>query len=159
MTDDQRYTQRSSQELPVRLTLRADLQTPPLAGPAQGSLANISTAGAAINLAKIFIDNHHLFYAPQDNPDSILFLDLIHPENPERFISIPVRPVWFDRTIESEESSFVMGVEFSLQKEDDKAKQLIQMIRDKQQDGGNWLQSLVEKLVGDWREKTDPESN
>lgn len=159
MTDDQRYTQRSSQELPVRLTLRADLQAPPIAGPAQGSLANISTSGAAINMGKVFIDNHHLFYAPQDDPEYILFLDLIHPENPERFISIPVRPVWFDRVIEMEESYFVMGVEFSLQKEDEKAKQLIQMIRDKQQDGGNWLQSLLEKIVGDRKEKTEFETD
>jgi hypothetical protein len=155
MADERRSSKRFAQRLPIRLTLRTNHDSHSLAGPITGNLTNISTSGAEVNLTRIFIDNHHLFYAPRDNPEFVLFMDLIQPDNPENFISLPVLPVWFDRDQSSTEDAFVMGVEFTLSEDDVKIKQFIQMIKKKQLDSGNWLQQLVEKIVGEGKGKKD----
>ena len=153
MENDQRQTQRSSQSLPVRLVLRNGINGQLLAGPADGNINNISTKGAGINISKIFINNHHLFYASQDNPDYILYLELTQPNNADNSISIAVEPVWFDRIQEEETHYFVVGVEFLPDKNDTKTKQLIQMIQDYKHERGSWLQNLVNKITAERKSK------
>lgn len=151
MEKEQRRIQRYEQGLPIRLSLRDGPAGHLLAGPIPGNLTNISARGAGITIAKIFIDNHHLFYAPQDNPEYTLCLDLDLSDNEDKFVSIPVRPVWLDRLQSPTQNDFAMGVEFIITKEDIDLKRLIHLIQTRHHEGGNWLHNLVDKLFSDWK--------
>ena len=151
MEKEQRRIQRYEQGLPIRLSLRDGPTGDLLAGPIPGNLNNISARGAGITIAKVFVDNHHLFYAPQDNTEYILCLDLDLSEDKDKVVSIPVRPVWLDRIQSSPQNDFTMGVEFIISKEDIDLKRLIHLIQTKQHEDGNWLRNLVEKLFPDWK--------
>ena len=133
--------------MPIRLSLRNGPDGPLLAGPTSGRLTNISASGAGITVAeKIFIDNYHLFYSPQDNPEYILYLELQLSDSDDKFISIPVRPVWLDLIQTEMPNKFAMGVEFSLSKKDTDLKRLIRLLQTKHHEGGNWLRNLLEKI-------------
>jgi hypothetical protein len=149
MEKEQRRIQRYEHGLPIRLSLRDGPAGHILAGPVSGSLTNISASGAGITITKVFIDNHHLFYSSQDNPENILYLDLDLSDNEDKFVSIPVRPVWLDRIQSSTQNDFAMGLEFIITKQDIDLKRLIHMIQTKHHEGGNWLRNLVEKLFSD----------
>jgi len=152
MEKEQRRIERIRQGMPIRLSLRHGPDGPLLAGPTPGTLTDISASGAGITVAKkIFIDNFHLFYSPRDNPEYILYLELDLANNKEKFISIPVRPVWFDRIQSDASNKFAMGVEFSISKKDTDLKRLIQMLQTKHHENGNWLRNLLEKILFDWK--------
>ena len=152
MEKEQRRIQRFEQGLPIKISLRDGPDGPLLAGPTPGNLTNISASGAGITIAKVFIDNYHLFYSPRDNPENILCLDLDLSDNEDKFVSIPVRPIWLDRIQSSTtQNDFAMGVEFIITKEDIDLKRLIHLIQTKHHEGGNWLRNLVEKLFSDWK--------
>jgi len=149
MEKEQRRIQRYEQGLTIRLSLRNGPDGDFLAGPVPGHLTNISTSGAGITIAKVFIDNHHLFYSPRDNPENTLCLDLDLSDNKDKLVSIPVRPVWLDRNQSATSDEFTMGVEFIVSKGDAELKRLIHLIQVKHHEGGNWLRNLVEKLFSD----------
>jgi len=151
MEKEQRRIQRYEQGLPIRLSLRDGPAGNLLAGPIPGNLNNISASGAGITIAKVFVDNHHLFYAPQDNTEYTLCLDLDLSEDKDKVVSIPVRPVWLDRIQSSMQNDFTMGVEFIITKKDIDLKRLIHLIQTKQHEDGNWLRNLVDKLFSDWK--------
>ena len=151
MEKEQRRIQRYEQGLPIRLSLRDGPAGNLLAGPIPGNLNNISASGAGITIAKVFVDNHHLFYAPQDNTEYTLCLDLDLSEDKDKVVSIPVRPVWLDRIQSSPQNDFTMGVEFIISKEDIDLKRLIHLIQTKQHEDGNWLRNLVDKFFSDWK--------
>ena len=133
--------------MPIKLSLRNGPDGPLLAGPTAGKLVNISARGAGITLAKkIFIDNYHLFYSPRDNPEYILYLELNLSGNDNRYVSIPVRPVWLDRIQSETPHEFAMGVEFTITKKDTDLKRLIHLIQTQQHEDGNWLRNLIEKF-------------
>ena len=147
MEKEQRRIQRYEQGMPIRLSLRNGPDGPLLAGPTSGRLTNISASGAGITVAeKIFIDNYHLFYSPQDNPEYILYLELQLSESDDKFISIPVRPVWLDLIQTEMPNKFAMGVEFSLSKKDTDLKRLIRLLQTQHHEGGNWLRNLLGKI-------------
>jgi hypothetical protein len=153
MEKEQRQIQRFKQGMPIRLLLRHGPDGPLLAGPTSGRLTNISASGAGITVAeKIFIDNYHLFYSPRDNSEYILYLELdLSSDKEDKFISIPVRPVWLDLIQSETPNKFAMGVEFSISKKDTDLKRLIHLLQAKHQEGGNWLRNLLEKFFFDWK--------
>ena len=152
MEKEQRRIERFKQGMPIRLLLRHGPDGPLLAGPTPAKLTDISASGAGITVAeKIFIDNYHLFYSPRDNPEYILYLEVNLSGNDDKFISIPVRPVWLNRIESETPDKFAIGVEFSINKKDSDLKRLIQSIQTKHQEGGNWLHNLLEKIFFNWK--------
>jgi len=151
MEKEQRRIERFKQGMPIRLSLRHGPDGPLLAGPTPGKLTDISASGAGITLAeKIFVDNFHLFYSPQDNPEYILYLELDLSYNDDKFIAIPVRPVWLDRIQSETSNTFAMGVEFSISKKDSDLKRIIHLLQSKHHEDGNWLRNLLEKIFLNW---------
>ena len=151
MEKEQRRIERFKQGMPIRLSLRHGPDGPLLAGPTPGKLTDISASGAGITLAeKIFVDNFHLFYSPQDNPEYILYLELDLSDNDDKFVAIPVRPVWLDRIQSETSNNFAMGVEFSISKKDSDLKRLIHLLQTQHHEGGNWLRNLLGKIFFDW---------
>lgn len=146
MIGEQRGADRVVEDLTVRLFLRAGPEGSVLAGPTDGSLANISSTGAGLIVPKIFIDNHHLFYSPRDNPEYFLYLQFILFDNDDKNLPIPIRPIWFDRTQSPEGVFFNMGVEFLLAHTDDEVKRMIRAVSQKQKGGVNWFGNLLGKI-------------
>lgn len=140
---DRRRDLRVTGEMTISLVLRQGPGGPVLAGPSPGRLVNISALGASLRISRIFTDNHHLFYAPQENPAHILYLEFILAEEAGGSIPVPVRPVWFDRLAEEETAPFVMGVEFLFSEGDEQLRRLIGEVAERHREGGNWLRRLL----------------
>ncbi len=149
MKQEQRRITRVIEQLPIRLLLMDNNGGTILAGPAHGRLDNISPHGAGITVDKIFVDNHHLFYAPQDNSDQILYLEFVLPEEPDRNIRIPTRPIWFDRKEDEQVVSFIMGIEFVFIKGDDELKKIVKKVEEKHIESRSWLHKLLELIKND----------
>lgn len=84
-------------------------------GPVSCRLHDLSKKGAGLVTTRIIIDNHHLFFAALESDTIILHIEFALPgaeEGSGTEITIPVRPVWFDRLIDEEQKPFKMGIEF-----------------------------------------------
>lgn len=136
MVEEKRRAPRTEVEMPIALILRDEKQGTVLVGPVQGMLTALSSYGAGLMLNKICIEGKHLFYAPQDDPSKILFLEIEQEENTA--LSIPVYPVWFNCDEEDEDNPFQMGIEFMLESGSEGMKALNKMLRHKKKEGKSW---------------------
>ncbi|MEJ2031608.1 MAG: hypothetical protein P8Y63_00875 [Deltaproteobacteria bacterium] len=108
---EKRRENRIACNLAVSVTLRDGFSGPILAGPAPACLRDISSFGASLIVPQIRFGNHHLFYSARDHhPTQILFIEAAV-KNGEG-LSVPVRPVGFDRVLFDETMPFHIGVEF-----------------------------------------------
>ena len=87
------------------LVLRDGKLGSPIAGPGRGSLVNISTTGAAVEIAPIRFGKLHLVYSPQADTSQVLYLEIGK-------ISLPTRPIWFHRVQKGGVAAYRVGVEF-----------------------------------------------
>ena len=125
MIRENRRAERIKIQLPVSVLLVDDKTGTVLAGPVQGEAKNFSPIGLALSLANIRIDNYHLFFICQDNPSYILNIVFKLPDDPESVISVPARPVWYDRDKELPgEKKALLGVEFLLKPQNKIIKKL-----------------------------------
>ena len=124
MVQEKRRVERIEIKLPVSVLLLDDKTGTVLAGPVEGEAKNFSPIGLALSLANIRIDNYHLFFACQDNPSHILKIGFTVSGDQETAISIPARPVWYDRDKESSEKKALLGVKFLLKPKDKVIKKL-----------------------------------
>jgi hypothetical protein len=124
MVQEKRHAERIKIQLPVSLLLVDGKTGTVLAGPVEGEAKNFSPIGLALSLANIRIDNYHLFFACQDNPSHILKIGFTVSGDQETAISIPARPVWYDRDKESSEKKALLGVKFLLKPKDKVIKKL-----------------------------------
>lgn len=112
MSSDKRRYKRVSAELPVTVYLYNNKSKARLGYPIAGRIKNFSPVGAALTLVSILLDGQHLFYTCLDNPDIVLELAFEIDDSPEKIITIPATPVWFDRDLDSETKKFIVGVNF-----------------------------------------------
>ncbi len=136
MIVEKRKLTRVEIDLPVNLVLRKGNLVlrkgengPLVAGPVPGTLNNVTPFGAGLTVEHVFVDNHHLFYSPEENPEIMLYLEIPLSGESDENLSIPVKPIWFD-TVDSEEStSFYIGIEFLVPPENDQLRQFNEMIK------------------------------
>jgi len=145
---ERRRSARIEGRVPVGLALRRGRQGPLVAGPSPGEILDVSSYGAGLLVEQIRVDNCHLFYSPQDNPAYILHLEFV-PAPDEEPLSIPVRPVRFDRFLEDEAAAckpFQIGVEFMLESNDEKVRLLYKLVAEQSGVKG-WWRKIVESIL------------
>ncbi|MFZ5766815.1 MAG: PilZ domain-containing protein [Thermodesulfobacteriota bacterium] len=74
-------------------------------------LRDLSRKGAGLLIHLVIVDNLHLFFAPLESTQIVLYLGLVLPDGQEEY-AVATRPVWFDRRIDDEGQPFAMGIEF-----------------------------------------------
>jgi len=86
-----------------------------LGRPVRCHVADLSRKGAGIFASQVISDSRHLFFDALESDKHVLHLDIecTGGQGETEIITLPVRPVWFDRVLLLEEpQSFVLGVEF-----------------------------------------------
>jgi len=127
------------------LVLRRGQHGPIMAGPSYGALIDVSLCGAGLAVEQIRIDNCHLFYSPQDNSAQILHLEVsLSLEEGGEVLSIPVRPVRFDRFLDEEAVAkpFHVGVEFLPGPGDEHVCRLYELVAEQNRRKGWWRRLL-----------------
>ena len=142
MTSDKRRFKRISVELPVKVYFLDNKGKKRLGEPLDGRIHNFSPCGAALSVATILLNDRHLFYTCQDNPDILLELVFELSGKEQTVINVPAAPVWFDRNLDSEKKQFVVGLEFLLPA---KSKEIKSLCREACQDE-TMLVSLWKKI-------------
>ncbi|MFC1513329.1 PilZ domain-containing protein [Thermodesulfobacteriota bacterium] len=140
---ERRRAARIDSRIPAALVLRRGLQGELVAGPSHGVIIDISSYGAGVSVEQIRVDSSHLFYSPQDNPSYVLHLEVELPPEDERgleTISIPVRPVRFDRV----PKPFHIGVEFLLDATDEQLRLLVRLVDENNRGKGGWWQKVID---------------
>ncbi len=112
MTSKKRRAKRISVEFPVTVCLFDNKGKTRIGDPVVGSVKNFSPLGAALTISTIMLNRKHLFYTCNDNPDIILELEFVLHGSPEKIITVPATPVWFDRDHESDKKQFNVGLKF-----------------------------------------------
>ena len=137
--------------VPASLVLRHGQQGEIVAGASTpGGILDLSLCGAGLSIDQIRVGSHHLFYSPQDNPAYVLHLQVEPPPEDETglaTISIPVRPIRFDRVLgeENDPKPFYVGVEFLLEPDDEQVQLLFRLLDEKNK-GKGWWQSVIDSI-------------
>jgi hypothetical protein len=114
MDRQRRIFQRFTGKLPGSLVLCLGREGSRLVRPVRCQVTDLSRKGAGILASQVISDNHHLFFAALESDKEILHLDIecTQEQGDTEIITLPVRPVWFDRVLHEEPQPFVLGVEF-----------------------------------------------
>lgn len=112
MTSDMRRAKRISVELPVTVYLFDNKRKARIGDALPGRIKDFSPLGAAMSVATIMLEGRHLFYTCSDNPDIVLELSFELSAYPDKIITVPATPVWFDRDLESDKTQFDVGLKF-----------------------------------------------
>lgn len=85
-----------------------------LGRPVRCQVADLSRKGAGILASQIMSDSQHLFFDALESDKHILHLDIecTGEKGETELITLPVRPVWFDRVLLEDQQPFLLGVEF-----------------------------------------------
>lgn len=149
MSSEQRRAKRiNGNLLPVTVILRDGKGGPILAGPINGFINDVSIYGARFTVPQIRIESYHLFYACHDNPSLVIHIEVDNPTDNEDHLSIPVRPVWFDRILHEEDElkPFQVGAEFLIAPENDQIKRLKERLSAQEKPGNGWLNKILRSL-------------
>jgi hypothetical protein len=142
---DKRRENRLACNLSVSVNLRDGLNGPLLAGPAPARLHDISSYGASLIVPQIRFGNYHLFYSSRDHhPTQVLFVE-VSTEGDEP-LSIPVRPIGFDRVLCDEAMPFQIGVEFMPETGQHIAMLKKMAAQSKRQQRKSWWKNLLRRL-------------
>ncbi len=147
---ERRRAARINGKLPVTLVLRRGRQGEIVVASSPGEILDISLYGAGLAVEQIRVESSHFFYSPQDNPSYVLHLQVQLPSEDEsdlESISIPVRPVRFDRIIGegNEPKPFHLGVEFLADSTDEQVSCLFRLVGDKNK-GKGWWRTVVDSF-------------
>lgn len=149
MSSEQRRAKRiNGNLLPVTVILRDGKDGPILAGPINGFINDVSVYGARFTVPQIRIESYHLFYACHDNPSLVIHIEVNSPNDNENQLSIPVRPVWFDRILHEEDEfkPFQIGAEFLVAPENDQIRRLKEKLSAQEKAGGGWLNKILQSF-------------
>lgn len=147
MADEKRRVNRLGSEFPVNLTLRGGQGETVLVGPIKGILSNISSHGAGLTVPHVHFGNFHLVYSAQDQETSeTLFIELFPSDHPEKVISLPVMPIWFDSVFMGQAMSFRIGVEFMDSPDDERIRLFDETIAEMRGSSGSWWSDFLLKL-------------
>lgn len=83
-----------------------------LSRPVKCSITDLSRKGAGLITPQIIVDNHHLFFAALESDQHILHLEIEAGDDNTAPITIPVRPLWFDRLLHDDQKPFKIGIAF-----------------------------------------------
>jgi hypothetical protein len=139
-----RRAERYNKNLTIDLFLRDDSASSLLAGPVPCFVNDLSSYGAGLILNQIHFNGHHLFYAPEDNPNYQLYIERNVDE--KELLSIPVRPVWFNLDDHDEVHYFQLGVEFLAKANDDRVLALKKAAAMNLEKDGGWFGKLLLNL-------------
>jgi hypothetical protein len=140
---DKRRIDRIAAGLQVELVLYDNREENILAGPTAALVRDISRFGAGLILPKIRVNNHHLFYEPNEK-SSLLYLEKGWPDGSRAF-SIQVQPKWYRLVDDEEGNLFCLGIEFIKGKNLDDISLLRDMAKEFVLPGKNWLSSIFSK--------------
>jgi hypothetical protein len=144
MTESQRRGKRYNNDMTVELLLRDEANSVTLAGPAQCFLRDLSSYGAGLILTQIHFGSKHLFYTPDEQEDTQLFLEATVKD--DKRISIPIRPVWFKLDENDDVNYFHMGIEFLVTPKDERISALKDLANNQLSDGKGWLSKMLLKI-------------
>lgn len=147
---ERRRSARIGGRMSAALVLRQGRHGDSVAEPSPGEIIDISLYGAGVCVDQIRVGSAHLFYSPQDNPSHVLHLEVEPPPDEDGAfepISIPVRPVRFDRVLEDENAPkpFHIGVEFLSDASDKDVRLLVRLVGQKQR-GKGWWRTVIDSL-------------
>lgn len=140
---NKRRVDRSTSGLQAELILYDDQEENVLAGPSVAYVNDISRFGAGLVLPKIRINNHHLYFEPNEK-SYILYLRKNCPDG-SRTLSIQVRPKWYRLEDDEGDNFFCLGIEFIKARNVDDISQLRDMARELDLPRNNWLSSIFSK--------------
>lgn len=147
MTDDKRRARRITDDLPVKLTLREGIKGSVVAGPIEGLISNISSIGLGFTVPHVHFGEFHLVYSAQDtDTPHTLFAEISPPGAPEKAVSLPVVPVWFDSIFMSGSMSFRIGVEFLEPPDEEQQKEFERIVSEATGHPAGWWANLLQKF-------------
>lgn len=146
MSSEHRRAKRINGDLlPITVVLRDGKDGPILAGPVVGFINDVSVYGVRFTVPLIRIGAYHLFYACHDNPSLVIHIEMDdNPDECDKRLSIPVRPVWFDRILHDEDQfkPFQLGAEFLVDPENDLIKKMGKILAGRKKEKGGWLSKI-----------------
>ena len=147
---ERRRAARIDGRMSAALVLRQGRHGEGIAEPSPGKILDISLYGAGVCVEQIRAGSAHLFYSPQDNPSHVLHLEVEPPPDEEDAfepISIPVRPIRFDRVLgeENDPKPFHIGVEFLVDAADEQICLLVRLIGEKHR-GKGWWRTVIDSI-------------
>jgi hypothetical protein len=142
---EKRRENRIACDLAVSVNLRDGFSGTILAGPAPARLHDVSSFGASLVTPQIRFGNHHLFYSARDHhPSQLLFIEAAAEDG--ELLSVPVRPVGFDRVLCDETMPFQIGVEFMAGTDRKMIVRLKKMAQERRRSQNSWWKSFVNKI-------------
>ena len=132
----------------ISLVMRRGRNGDVVSVPSAGRIIDVSLTGAGLSVDQIRVDRVHLFYTPQDNPSYVLHLEVGMPPEDKSglgFISIPVKPIRFDRIFEEDGAPkpFHVGVEFLVGSTDEQVCALFNLVGNKAEcKKGRWWKKV-----------------
>ncbi|MDA8165965.1 MAG: PilZ domain-containing protein [Desulfobacteraceae bacterium] len=154
---EKRRENRIACDLTVSVNLRDGFSGALLAGPAPARLHDVSTYGASLITPQIRFGNHHLFYSARDHhPNQVLFIEA-DAENGE-VVSVPVRPIGFDRVLCDETMPFHIGVEFLPGTDRKEIGRLKKLAHEKRRSQKSWWRNFISKIWPPYESEEDEPS-
>jgi hypothetical protein len=109
---ERRKEERQSSGLKVGVFLSQGKNGPPLSPTFWGKLISISRQGAGVALDKIMFDRTHIALGPMSSDTLQLNIIVSSPEADSPPLTLPVKPVWFDKKSDDAMPQFRIGMEF-----------------------------------------------
>jgi hypothetical protein len=153
---EKRRDHRLACNLSVSVNLRDGRNGPVLAGPAPARLHDISSYGASLIVPQIRFGNYHLFYSSRDHHPTHILVVEVSTEGDET-LSIPVRPIGFDRVLCDETMPFQIGVEF-MPETGQHIAMLKKMATQEKRQRKSWWQNLLQKFWPPYESSDDSSS-
>lgn len=107
-----RKEERQPSNLKVGVFLSQGKNGPTLSPPFWGKLISISRQGAGVAIDKIMFDRTHLALGPMSSDTLQLNIILSSDEDVDTPLTLPVKPVWFDKKSDDSMPPFRIGIEF-----------------------------------------------
>lgn len=112
MQFERRKEKRQSPDLKVGVFLSQGKNGPTLSPPFWGKLISISRQGAGVALDKIMFDRTHIALGPMSSDTLQLNIIVSADDTETPPLTLPVKPVWFDKKSDDTMPPFRIGVEF-----------------------------------------------
>jgi hypothetical protein len=138
MNKQQRRTHRTVGKIFISVLLRDGTEGPILAGPVPALLHDISPEGAGLSMSQVRLGDYHVFYSPREEVSNTLQIEIPLSGEKDEVLSLPARPVWFDRGATDDVMPFQLGVEFLLDPAGERLPVLKKWIRQQHRKGRAW---------------------
>ncbi len=111
------FEKRSFKRFPVELNgilyLCRGVNGDKISQPVSCRVYDLSRSGTGLFTSRVLVGNHHLFFAALESDEIILHLEIsLVQDNGTEKLSLPMRPVWFDRVLDKEHKPFKIRAVF-----------------------------------------------